>query len=487
MNASKYSGLKIASTTGVSLIGNTFNASGIFMEGTLKAHFTSHYIPQSNYRAGNVIYYYNNIYKPVLDATGGQEIIVANANETTILNIGVSGDYIGIQIYFSNIVEMSGTVSGCSRTNIYLFQTANTRINQMTIQNSVGNGIESIESTGLYAYKAHFTSNYIGINGSNTNSSTITSCIFTSNTYGVHLKASYFNDIKESQFLGSAFISINIENGQNNIVQTTTFTTIGTSAGIRLFDTSFNEIKFNTVTSASSTVVLLINADSNVIQDLECLACQSTQVISGDANSMQNQFIEITITFTNQNSNNIGISIAGDNTVVYNTVIEGAQIGIALNGVDTFHMTTSTMKYCNIGLNLQSITNALINYNTFFNCSQYGIWIDSSNDIEIENNVIRGSDYGIFASNSDEITVRLNTFCFNDFSNVAGNGITETLSSACSNLETTNESNQGTQQTGDSGINTTLVFFLKYIIPVPLFVLGFFSGKFIYLRRKNLA
>ena len=179
------------------------------------------------------------------------------------------------------------------------------------------------------------------------------------------------------------------------------------------------------------------------------------------------------------------------------STINNANVSVFLNGASLITLDTNTFNDGNIlsgnrinvvGILVQNVNWANIEENTltgYSNLTNIGINLINSNNIVITNNLIQAYYNGISAVNSQNIQVTLNTFCsIQNKDTIALNStLTETLSSICLNNGNNNEANQ---QNNVNILSPILIGFLEYGVPVPIALLGFFLGKYIYLKRKNL-
>jgi nitrous oxidase accessory protein len=113
---------------------------------------------------------------------------------------------------------------------------------------------------------------------------------------------------------------------------------------------------------------------------------------------------------------NAAIIINGNDFKLINSSIFGAQVGLLAENVDNLTLQNTTMDSCDAGVSLMRCSSARIEGCDFSNCKKYGLDIESSRDISLENSSIENNNNaGVLLKESDSCTISGNVFSKNTF------------------------------------------------------------------------
>jgi len=197
-------GIEIGSSSNNHISNNNFIANGygieIEYEGYYqmsKNYWTTHEI-ENNYLNGKPIYYYKNVNEGFSVPLDAGQVILAGCSNVIISNLNISNGYHGIQIGFSNNIEIiNNSISNCQLSGINIF----TSTNNMVTNNKIINC-----SLGI-------------VISDNSNYNIIDNNVIKDNSNGIHQSDSSDTTIINNTFSGSRFSAISLDSDStNNIV-----------------------------------------------------------------------------------------------------------------------------------------------------------------------------------------------------------------------------------------------------------------------------
>jgi nitrous oxidase accessory protein len=114
------------------------------------------------------------------------------------------------------------------------------------------------------------------------------------------------------------------------------------------------------------------------------------------------------------NRPNSGILVDGDDVVIEDLYVQGSEAGILVERSRNFTIRNSSFERCDRGLLLQGCDSGKIGGCTFRECEKFGAYLESCDDISIEENVAtKNSGAGMMLKESSNCLVRDNDFLEN--------------------------------------------------------------------------
>jgi nitrous oxidase accessory protein len=113
---------------------------------------------------------------------------------------------------------------------------------------------------------------------------------------------------------------------------------------------------------------------------------------------------------------NAAIVVSGNNFIMKDTVIFGAQVGLLAEDVDNLTFQNITMESCDTGASLKYCRFAGFKECIFLRCDKYGLNVEQSQDIFLENSSIEStSNAGALFKESENCSILGNIFSKNTF------------------------------------------------------------------------
>jgi parallel beta-helix repeat protein len=203
-----------------------------------------------------------------------------------------------------------------------------------------------------------------------------------SNTVGISLEESYYNNIAKNTCTSNGESGIYLSLSYNNTVSDNTCNNNG--YGIYLDGSDSNTVANNTCSSNYRCGIALDESDSNTVANNTC------------------------------NSNDIGIDFLASisNTVVNNTC-NNNRIGISIDFSDSNTVENTTCNSNDIGIDLWSSNSNIVANNTCNN-NRIGIYLYGSDwNTVVRNTCLKNTEHGIYLSDSDSNTLANNITEFN--------------------------------------------------------------------------
>jgi nitrous oxidase accessory protein len=113
---------------------------------------------------------------------------------------------------------------------------------------------------------------------------------------------------------------------------------------------------------------------------------------------------------------NAAIIVDGNDIILQNITVFGAQIGVMADNADNLSILDSTLESCDRGAYIAESRMSLVQGNTISNCKKYGLDAQRSSGLRVYNNSISGSaNTGFLLKESKKCVVQGNVFSTNTF------------------------------------------------------------------------
>jgi len=111
---------------------------------------------------------------------------------------------------------------------------------------------------------------------------------------------------------------------------------------------------------------------------------------------------------------NSAILVAGNDVVIEDTLVSGAEVGVLAESASNVTLRNDTIQYCKTGLELLLCTGGHIESCNFIGCEKYGAYLERSDEILLDNNeVLDTSNAGVLLKESSRCVVEDNHFSGN--------------------------------------------------------------------------
>jgi parallel beta-helix repeat protein len=325
-------GTFIKYSTDDTLLNNNLTRDGIFVWGDSLEHWNTHNIDTSNTVNGKPVYYWKNQTGGSIPAGAG-EIILANCSDVTIEKQNVSYGDIGIEIGFSDHINISNNTVIKNQHGIYIYSSRENKILNNTVSDNDWIGIELDATTKNTLLENKLIHDSITIDGNLENWNTHT--IDTSNT--VNGKPVYYWKNRTSGTIPAGAGEVILVNCTHITVEEQNLSYAGAGVGI---------VYSNNITISNTKI------------------CDN-DIIGIEVGSSEN----ITIVNNNVSKNRYGILFEGSdwNTICNNTLFGGFD-------TDAFWLYNRGV----VGLEMAHSNHNIIKNNTI-SYNFYGIYMYNSN------------------------------------------------------------------------------------------------------------
>lgn len=233
-------------STGNTFTGNTMVENGIFMQGYLIEHWSTHDIDTTNTVNGKPVRYWKNRTGGIVPSGAGQ-VILANCTGVTVRNQEIIKASLGIQLGFSSNNFIRNNIVTNNEYGIYLYESHGNNIDDNSASNNMyGISLESsnfnvIENNMIFSNTQEGISLYWSLDN------TITGNMINNNGDGIYLVDSHnnlisYNNVTENTMGLHLRYSDGINITYNDIIQDNLY-------GIYFFQSNWNNITYNNISS----------------------------------------------------------------------------------------------------------------------------------------------------------------------------------------------------------------------------------------------
>jgi parallel beta-helix repeat protein len=351
-------GIRLAYSFRGNIEDNRMIENGIFIEGNLLDHWSTHNIDISNIVNGKPVHYLSNKTGSVAPLGAGQ-VILANCTNVRIENQELTNSSVGIVLGFSsNNSIINNTVKSHSEYGIYL-------------RNSTGNNIKK---------------NNVSFNS----------------RYGIYLFHSSCNIVQDNYVSSNKYSSINLDlSHENNLVGNNISST--DDYGIDLFLSDKNKISENNISSIRLSGIHLQSSDNNEVMfnNATMNGWYGIDLDYSNANYIEGNLL------SNNEEGGASLRSSENNTLRNNTAIEGYW-GFYLWSSNDNHILANLATNNRDGIQLLKSSENYICGNTFSHNNGGVILDDSHRNTLISNNISSSSWSGLIVTGSNNNTFHHN-------------------------------------------------------------------------------
>lgn len=129
-------GIHLYASTSTDVLNNNMSDGGILIDGWDISEFNTHNIPSSNVVDGDPVYYFKNCNGIDLDGVPAGQAIFANCVNSRVRNLQIGNVAAGIEIAYSNGMNVSGNSISDSKWSIYFVSASWNEVSNNSIENN---------------------------------------------------------------------------------------------------------------------------------------------------------------------------------------------------------------------------------------------------------------------------------------------------------------------------------------------------------------